>query len=130
MRKFVSAVLIAGLIVLGVPAGSFAAGTTAKAKRQDQPTGTIKGDAKNANGQSMSQTRVRIRNSNTGNIAADLTTDAAGSFVGVVPAGNYVIEVVGANGAVIGLSPVVGVLAGTTATITVTASAVAAVAGA
>jgi hypothetical protein len=132
MRKFVSACLTAAMIVLGMPVGSFAASAArlAKAKRQDQPTGTIKGDAKNANGQTLSRTKVRIRNSSTGNIAADLTTDANGSFVGVVPAGSYVIEIVGANGAVIGLSPVLTVAAGATATISVTASAVAAVAGA
>jgi len=117
------------MLVLGLPIATFAAGPAA-AKRQDQPTGTIKGDAKNTNGELLQQTKVRIRNSNTGVIAADLTTDSVGTFVGAVPAGSYVVEIVGANGAVIGLSPVLTVVAGSTATVSVTASAVAAVAGA
>jgi len=129
MRKFVSTCLVAAMVVVGLPVGAFAAGPAA-ARRQDQPTGTIKGDAKNPNGQALSQTKVRIRNSSTGTIAADLMTDSAGSFVGAVPAGSYVVEVLGPTGAVIGLSPVLTVAAGATATISVTASAVAAVAGA
>jgi hypothetical protein len=123
MRKIVSVGLVATMIVIGVPVASFAG--PAAARRQDQPTGTVRGDAKNANGEKLAQTKVRIRNSSTGTIAADLTTDATGSFVGVVPAGSYVVEIVGANGAVIGLSPVLTVAAGSTATISVTASAVA-----
>jgi hypothetical protein len=126
MRKIVSVGLVATMIVIGVPVGALAAGPVA-AKRQTQPTGTIQGDAKGANGEKLTQTKVRIRNSQTGQIAADLTTDAAGTFVGAVPAGSYVVEIVGANGAVIGLSPVLAVAAGQTATISVTASAVAAV---
>lgn len=129
MRKFVTASLVAALMVVGFPVGSFAAGPAA-AKRQNQPTGTIKGDAKNAQGEKLAQTKVRIRNSQTGAIAAELTTDTAGTFVGVVPTGSYVVEIVGANGTVIGLSPVLTVAAGSTATISITASAVAAVAGA
>jgi hypothetical protein len=128
MRKFVIPGVVMAML-LGLPIATFAAGPAA-AKRQDQPTGTIKGDAKNANGETLPQTKVRVRNSSTGVLAADLTTDAAGNFVGVVPAGSYVVEIVGPTGTVIGLSPVVTVAAGSTATISVTASAVAAVAGA
>ena len=131
MRKIVSAAVIVAMATIGFPVGAFASESSAiKARRQDQPTGTVKGDAKDASGQSLTQTKVRVRNSSSGAIAAELTTDAAGNFVGVVPAGNYVVEVLGANGAVIGLSPTFGVLAGTTATVSVTASAAAAVAGA
>jgi len=126
MRKIVTAGLIVALIVIGLPVGAFAAGPAAK-RGQGQSTGTIKGDAKNAQGEKLTQTKVRVRNSGTGTIAAELTTDTAGNFVGVVPAGSYTIEVLGPTGTVIGLSPVVTVLAGQTATISVTASAVAAV---
>ena len=129
MRKIVTAGLVAAMILAGLPVGAFAAGPAA-ARKQNQPTGTIKGDAKNAQGEKLAQTKVRIRNSQTGAIAVDLTTDSAGTFVGAVPAGSYVVEIVGANGTVIGLSPVLTVTAGSTATISVTASAVAAVAGA
>src|SRR5215471_3673896 len=101
MRKIVSAALLVAMTMLGMPPGVFAAAGKTAAKRQDQAT--IKGQTKGANGETLSQTKVRVRNSNTGTIAADLTTDASGNFVGVVPGGSYVIEVVGANGAVIGL---------------------------
>lgn len=126
MRKFVTAGLVVAMVAFGTPSALFAAGPP-PAKRQDQPTGTIKGDAKNAQGEKLAQTKVRIRNSRTGAIAAELTTDSAGTFVGAVPAGSYIVEIVGANGTVIGLSPVLTVAAGSTATISVTASAVAAV---
>jgi hypothetical protein len=113
---------------LGAPAGVFAAGRPAA--RQQNQTGTVKGEAKNAQGEKLVQNKVRIRNSSTGEISADLTTDAAGSFIGSVPAGSYVVEIVGANGTVIGLSPVFTVAAGSTAAISVTATSVAAVAAA
>lgn len=128
MRKIVSGALIVAVIGLGLPAVSFASGRPAARRAQTAQTSTIKGDAKNANGETLTQTKVRIRNSSTGAIAADLTTDATGGFVGVVPAGSYIVEVVGPTGTVIGLSPVLTVAAGATATISVTASAVAAVA--
>jgi hypothetical protein len=121
-------VIAGGLVVamsLGVPVGAFAAGRSVA--RQDS---TIKGDAKGSNGEKLAQNKVRIRNSSTGQVAADVTTDAAGNFTGAVPAGSYIVEIVDANGTVIGVSPVLTVAAGATATISVTASAVAAVAGA
>jgi hypothetical protein len=121
---------VAAVVVAGMPVGAFAAPPAARRQNQPTGTGTIKGDATNANGTKLAQTKVRVRNSSTGAIAADLTTDAAGNFVGVVPAGGYTVEVIGPTGAVIGLSPVVTVAAGSTATISITASAVAAVAGA
>ena len=116
-------VLVMGL---GAPVGAFAA--TRPAARHDDQNGTVKGDAKNAQGEKLAQNKVRIRNMNTGKIEADLTTDAQGSFVGSVPPGSYVIEIVGTDGSVIGLSSAITVAAGSTMTVSVTASAVAAVA--
>jgi hypothetical protein len=109
---------------LSVPAGALAAARPAAR----QENGTVKGDVKNAQGEKLAQNKVRIRNTTNGQIAADLTTDAQGTFTGSVPAGSYVIEIVDANGTVIGLSPAVTVVAGSTAAISVTASSVAAVA--
>ena len=126
MRKIVSAALVAAMVVAVMPVGALAAGPAAK-RRQDQTTGPIKGETKNAQGEKLTQTKVRVRSAQTGTIAAELTTDASGSFVGVVPAGSYTIEVLGPTGTVIGLSPIVSVAAGQTATITITAAAVAAV---
>jgi hypothetical protein len=107
---------------LSVPVGALAAGRPAPR----QENGTVKGDVKNAQGEKLAQNKVRIRNTTNGQIAADLTTDAQGTFTGSVPAGSYVIEIVDANGTVIGLSPTVTVAAGSTAAISVTASSVAA----
>jgi len=121
-------VIAFGLVLtmgLGAPVGAFAAGRPAA--RQQNQSATVKGDVKNAQGEKLVQNKLRIRNSSTGQIAADLTTDANGSFVGSVPAGSYVVEIVGADGNVIGLSTVFTVAAGSTATVSVTASAVAAV---
>lgn len=112
---------------LSVPASALAAGRAAAARHED---GTVKGDAKNAQGEKLVQTKVRIRNMSSGQIAADLTTDASGAFAGSVPAGSYVVEIVGVDGTVIGLSSAVTVVAGSTAVISVTASAVAAAAAA
>lgn len=121
--------IVFGLVLtmgFGAPAGAFAAARPAA--RKAEQNATVKGDAKNANGEKLAQTKVRVRNSSTGEISADLTTDAAGTFSGTVPAGSYVIEIVGPNGTVIGLSQTFTVVAGGTASISVTASAVAAVA--
>jgi|SRR5678816_2194616 len=120
-------VIAFGLVLamgLSVPAGALAAGRPAPR----QENGTVKGDVKNAQGEKLAQNKVRIRNTTNGQIAADLTTDAQGTFTGSVPAGSYVIEIVDANGTIIGLSPAVTVAAGSTAAISVTASSVAAVA--
>jgi hypothetical protein len=125
MRRAVAFGLVLALI-LGAPAGAFAAGRSSAAKQTQ--TGTVKGDAKNAQGEKLVQNKVRIRNSSTGEVSADLTTDATGSFIGSVPAGSYVVEIVGTNGTVIGLTPVFTVAAGATATVSVTATAVGAVA--
>jgi hypothetical protein len=134
MRRTVISCLALALVSFGLPSVSLAAASAArpavaKSAKQNQP-GTIRGDAKNAQGETLAQNKVRIRNSQTGSIAAELTTDAAGTFSGAVPAGSYVVEIIGANGAVIGMSPVLTVAAGSVATVSVTASAVAAVAGA
>jgi len=128
MRKIVTVGLAIALAALVLPSAAFAAGSPTGRKQTQPQTGTVKGKARDAQGQELVQNKVRIRNSSTGVLAADLTTDATGAFVGVVPTGNYVVEVVGANGAVIGLSPIITVTPGSTATISVMGSAVAAVA--
>src|SRR6185503_675071 len=123
-------VIAFGLVLtmgLGAPVGAFAAGRPAA--RQQNQNATVKGDAKNAQGEKLAQNKVRIRNTTTGKIEADLTTDAQGTFVGSVPAGSYVVEVVGTDGSVIGLSSTLTVAAGSTMTVSVTASAGAAAGG-
>jgi hypothetical protein len=53
---------------------------------------------KNAQGETLAQTKVRIRNSSTGALATELTTDAAGTFHRRGPAGSYIVEVLGPTG--------------------------------
>jgi hypothetical protein len=96
-----------------------------------QGTGSITGTAKGANGESLSNYTVRARNPATGQIAAQTTSNSAGtfSFTGLAP-GNYVVEVVNTAGQVVGLSSALAVTAGGTAAVTVTATAAGAAAAA
>ncbi len=125
MRKITAVGLVMAMVSMVVPAGLSAATLKAPAARQPQQTGTVKGEAKDEKGRKLAAVKVRVRNSSTGVIAAEVLSDESGGFVaaGLAPAG-YIVEVVNAAGHVIGLSPVIAVAAGTTATITVTASAV------
>jgi hypothetical protein len=125
MRRVLTFGLVA-LMLVGVPAQSFAGVRGAKA--QDARTGTLRGIAKNSQGQNLAGSKVRIRNAGNGAVASEVTTDATGAFVvpGLAP-GSYVVEVVNAAGQVIGLSPAIEVLAGATATVSVTATAVGAI---
>jgi len=129
MGRIISTATVVAILALGAPSALFAAGPMA-ARRQDPPTGTVRGTTKDAAGANLAQTKVRVRNSQTGAIAAELLTDSNGTFIGVVPAGSYIVEVVGANGTIIGLSPVITVAAGSTATVGVSATAAGAIAGA
>lgn len=129
MRRAVTLLLVAA-IGLVAPVDSFAA--VRAAARQPSAAGNVSGKAVGANGENLAGHRVRIRDASTGNVVAEVATDSAGGFsaTGLAP-GSYVVEVLSANGAVIGLSPAVAVTAGTTATVTVTSTAAAgAVAGA
>lgn len=126
MRRVLTFGLVA-LMFVGVPAQSFATARTAKA--QDARMGTLKGVAKDSKGQNLAGAKVRIRNAGNGAVAAETTSDATGAFTatGLAP-GSYVVEVVDATGRVIGLSPTIEVLAGSTATVGVTATAAGAMA--
>jgi hypothetical protein len=128
MRRIVAFGLVAAM-TMSVPAGVFAAGRPAA--RQQSQSGILSGTAKDAKGQNLANAKIRIRNSSTGHVAAETTTDATGSFTvaGLDPA-SYVVEVVGSNGAVIGLSPAMTVTAGATASVSVTATALGAVSAA
>ena len=132
MRKSASVFLVVALVVVGLPAGAFAGPTVRDKQVQAQTlTGTVTGTAKNATGEKLAGSTIRIRNSRTGAIAAEAVTDSAGGFtVSDVPAGNYIIEVVSDKGSILGLSPAFGLPAGTTVTIPLTATTEAAIAAA
>jgi Carboxypeptidase regulatory-like domain len=125
MRRVIAFGLVAAMVA-AVPFSALAAGRSAP--RLQNQTGVLKGEAKDAKGQKLTNAKVRIRNSSTGEIASEVTTDATGGFTatGLAPA-TYVVEIVGENGTVIGLSPAITVAAGTTATVSVTATAIGAV---
>ena len=123
--------LIFGLVAVMVacmPAQSFASVHAARA--QAAQTGTLRGVAKDAKGQNLAGSKVRIRQAGNGTESAEATTDASGAFSapGLAP-GSYVVEVVNAAGQVIGLSAAVDVAAGVIASVTVTATALGVVTG-
>jgi hypothetical protein len=123
MQRAVTFLLLA-VISLLAPVESFAARSAPA--RQQSAAGTLSGKAVSANGENLPGHRVRIRSSSTGNVVAEAVTDSAGGFSAAgLPPGSYVVEVLGADGAVIGLSPAVAVTAGSTATVTVTSTAAA-----
>jgi carboxypeptidase family protein len=126
MRRAIAFGLVAA-VAFAAPAALMAA-TRPAAARQSQ-TGALTGVAKDAQGQNLAGSTVRVRSVSTGNVAAEVVADAAGGFTAPALApGSYIVEVVNAAGQVIGLSPTVTVVAGTTATVTVTATALGAVA--
>jgi hypothetical protein len=98
-RRLVLSALIVALVVPNVPllAAPIRAGQAA--------TGLIAGSAYTASGQAMSNVAVRLRNLQTGQLAAATTAGAGGqfSFAALGP-GYYAVEVVNAAGAVVGTS--------------------------
>ena len=123
MRKAVAMCVASALVAMLVP-------VTASA-RVPQATGTLNGVAQNAQGQALPQYTVRLRNTQTGQLAGSQTSNATGqfSFVGLNPS-DYVVEIVNSTGNIVGTSTAVTVGAGSTVTISVSASALAAAEGA
>ena len=123
MRKAIAVCVASALVVMLLP-------VTASA-RVPQATGTLNGVAQNAQGQTLPQYTVRLRNTQTGQLAGSQTSNATGqfSFVGLNPS-DYVVEIVNSTGNIVGTSTAVTVGAGSTVTISVSASALAAAEGA
>jgi hypothetical protein len=127
MRRVVSFGLVVAVALIGMPVGAFAA-TKAPAVRQGQGTGSVNGVARGADNAPLRNYTVRVRNVADGQIAGTTTSSGAGefSFTGLPP-GNYVVEVVDASGQVVGLSPTLGVTAGSAMTVSINASAAGAI---
>ncbi len=108
MRRLIALSLACALVVLGVPTVSFAAGAQAQAA-----TGRVTGTAQNSAGSPIANGTVRLRSMTNGDVVATSKTAVNGaySFSGVQP-GNYLIELVDANGAVIATSMPVSMEAG------------------
>ena len=121
-RRLVLSALIGVLAVPIVPS------VAAPVPAGQQPTGLIAGSARSASGQGMSNATVRLRNLQTGQFAGETTAAADGSFsfAGLGP-GNYAVEVVNVEGAVVGTSASISLntTAMTVTNLIVTASVVA-----
>jgi hypothetical protein len=90
----------------------------------------ISGRVVTPNGNPLANATVRARNMLTGEIAGSTSTAAAGQFTISVPPGSYLLEVVAANGQIVGTSPFIAATAGSDITaVTVTVSAGAAATG-
>lgn len=123
MRRVLSFGLVMAIACVGMPVGASAA-TKAPAARQGQGTGSLNGAAHGADKAPLRNYTVRVRNAADGQIAGNTTSSGAGefSFTGLQP-GNYIVEMVDAAGEVVGLSPTLGVTAGSAMTVTINASA-------
>lgn len=106
MKKLLASVLCAALAISAAPISLIAAG---KAMRLQG--GQIAGQA-TVDGKPLGNVRVRLRNVDTKQLVGEMQADAAGnfSFTGLAP-GNFVVETIGANGAILGTSTVIAITA-------------------
>jgi hypothetical protein len=95
-----------------------------------QGTATLTGTARSSSGQPIVNGSAQLRNVQTGQLVGSTTCDSAGefTFTGLNP-GNYVVEIVNAQGVVVGTGAVAPVAAGATVTMSVTAASAAAETG-
>ena len=107
MKKLLASVLCVALAMSAAPVSLIAA---AKAARGIQ-AGQISGQA-TVDGKPLGNVKVRLRNVDTKQLAGEMQADAAGnfSFTGLAP-GNFVVETIGANGAILGTSTVIAITA-------------------
>jgi carboxypeptidase family protein len=88
-----------------------------------QGTATLAGTARSSSGQLIENCTVQLRDVLTGQLVGTTKCDRAGAFVFTnLNPGNYVVEVVNAEGVVIGTSAVSTVAAGATVAVSVTAA--------
>jgi hypothetical protein len=125
MRRIVALALALTFSLHTASAFALAAGAAA------QGTATVAGTARNSSGHPIENCTAQLRNVETGQLAASKKCDRAGAFVFTnLDPGNYVVEIVDAQGDVIGASAVSSVAAGATVAVSVmAATAVAATSG-
>jgi hypothetical protein len=94
-----------------------------------QGTARLSGTARSSNGQPIPNDTAQLRNVETGQLGGSTACDSSGGFLftGLNP-GNYVVEIVNGQGAIIGTSAVAALAAGGSVTMAVTAATAAAVA--
>jgi len=103
IRRALALTLATALVLMAIPTPTFA----------QAPDGQISGTAHNHAGQTLANTTVRVRSIANGQIVGTTTSNASGafSFTGL-PAGQYVVEVVNASGAVVGSSSTITLATG------------------
>ncbi len=107
MPKLLASVLCAALALSAAPVSLMAAGKAARGLQAGQISGQATVD-----GKPLGNVRVRLRNVDTKQLAGEMQADGAGNFNFTgLPAGNYVVETIGANGNVLGTSTVVSLTA-------------------
>jgi len=123
MRRAVALVLV---LTLALHTGSVFALAAAA-----QGTATLSGTARSSSGQPVENSTAQLRDVMTGQLVGTASVDQSGGFLftGLNP-GSYVVEIVNAQGVIIGTSAVSAVAAGATVAISITAAtAVAATTG-
>ena len=126
MRKSFRAVLVTMLALPGSIGGSRAASGPVERRRRECGERRRAVSTERA---PLSNFRIHVRNANTDELAGSTVGTEAGqfSFSDLKP-GNYVVELVGASGKVVGLSSSLPAAAGSTVTVTVGAVAAGALA--
>ena len=98
------AVVLFATLAIALPAMSAASGPGATTTLSRNGAGRILGSVWDAKNAGIPSARVRLRNVSTGRIEAVTVSNEAGQFTFVnVEGGNYVLEVVNAQGAVLGV---------------------------
>lgn len=104
MKKLIASALVFALAVALAPVNLIAA-----ARLQ---AGTIAGTA-TVDGKPLANVTVRLRNIDTGQLVGNTTANASGQFsFSGLPAGNFVVETVAANGTILGTSSTIALVAG------------------
>ncbi len=103
MKKLLVSVLCAALALSAAPVSLIAAGKAARGLQNGQISGQAMVD-----GKPLGNVKVRLRNVDSKQLAGEMQADAAGnfSFTGLAP-GNFIVETIGANGAILGTSVVI-----------------------
>ena len=106
MRSHLRRVLAAAVVCAGVmlSAGT-SLGAGAAAGNADAPLTTIVGAAWKADNSPIPQAKLRLRNVDTGKVAATAVTNDAGQFVFAdVEAGSYIVELISDGGKLLAVS--------------------------
>ena len=104
MKTLIASALVFALAVALAPVNLIAA-----ARFQ---AGTIAGTA-TVDGKPLANVTVRLRNIDTGQLVGNTTANASGQFsFSGLPAGNFVVETVAANGTILGTSTTIALVAG------------------